>query len=133
MIFDSTSYLLTKTGLDVSTLRQDTISTNVANANTDNYKASEVTFEDQLSRAMGTSGGLKMTATDGEHFQAGDATDVKASVVENTSTAVNENGNNVDMDLEMSNLAANQIMYSALTQQANSYLSNVSYVINGGS
>ena len=42
----------------------------------------------------------------------------------------NDNGNNVDIDLEMTELAANEIYYSALTQIINAKLSSLNYVIN---
>lgn len=42
-----------------------------------------------------------------------------------------EDGNNVDMDTEIVNQAANTLMYSALVNQMNSRLSMERYVISG--
>ncbi|GFR36145.1 hypothetical protein TCEA9_19570 [Thermobrachium celere] len=39
-------------------------------------------------------------------------------------------GNNVDIDLEMANLAANQILYNALISQANTRIAMRRNVIN---
>jgi flagellar basal-body rod protein FlgB len=41
-------------------------------------------------------------------------------------------GNNVDIDNEMTNLAANTILYNTLINQANSRISMRRYVINEG-
>jgi flagellar basal-body rod protein FlgB len=41
-------------------------------------------------------------------------------------------GNNVDLDVEKVNQAANTLMYNALVTQANSKLSASKYVITGG-
>jgi flagellar basal-body rod protein FlgB len=38
----------------------------------------------------------------------------------------------VDIDLEMSNMAANQLLYSTLVEQANQKLSTLRYLVRGG-
>jgi flagellar basal-body rod protein FlgB len=43
-----------------------------------------------------------------------------------------EDGNNVNIDSEMTNQAANSLMYNALITQINNRLSNTRTVINGG-
>ncbi|TJX66276.1 flagellar basal body rod protein FlgB [Soehngenia saccharolytica] len=121
------SYQLIKKGLDVSSLRQKTISSNIANANTPNYKVNKVEFEEHLQKAIK---GVSLIKTDGLHFGASKASDVEPIVKKRTNTMYNDNGNNVDIDLEMTELAANEIYYSALTQIINAKLSSLNYVIN---
>ena len=41
-------------------------------------------------------------------------------------------GNNVDLDIEKTNQAANTLKFNALVQQASGKLNNISYVIRGG-
>ena len=106
------SYHLIKKGLDVSSLRQRIISTNIANINTPNYKVNKVEFEEFLAKAKS------------------DASVPHPIVKKRTGTSVNENGNNVDIDLEMTELAANEIYYNVLIHQLNAKLSNMNYVIN---
>jgi hypothetical protein len=52
-------------------------------------------------------------------------------VKRNTTTSMREDGNNVDLDFEMVNQAANNLMYDALVTQVNNRISITRYVING--
>jgi flagellar basal-body rod protein FlgB len=121
------SYQLIKKGLDASALRQKAISSNIANVNTAGYKAEKVEFESELKKALG-SGGVSMTSTNENHI-GGAAANVSPKTV-SSEGSMNENGNNVDIDSEMVNLAANEIYYSALVEQMNIKLRSMSYVIN---
>lgn len=122
---NSSSYNLIKKGLDVSALRQETISSNIANRNTANYKVNKVEFEEYLSKA---SDKLSLSKTHEKHLGLGGVAEPVVKKRENTS--FNDNGNNVDVELEMTELAANEIYYSILVHQLNSRLSNLNYVIN---
>ena len=121
------SYELVKKGLDVSALRQRTISSNIANINTKDYKVNKVEFEEYLSQAME---GTSITKTRQEHFGINSIKDIVPEVNKRETTVLNENGNNVDIDLEMTELSANEIYYNILVQQLNAKLMNLNYVIN---
>ena len=56
---------LVKNALDASSLRQEAISSNLANINTEDYKANKVVFERLLQKA---SNGTAMSKTDDRHF-----------------------------------------------------------------
>jgi flagellar basal-body rod protein FlgB len=121
------TYELIKKGLDVSSLRQKTISSNVANINTPNYKVNKVEFEEYLTKAKDE---ISLKATHNKHFGIKSLEDIEPKVEKRENTSLNDNGNNVDIDLEMTELAANEIYYSILIQQLNAKLSNLNYVIN---
>lgn len=121
------TYDLIKKTLDVSSLRQSTISSNIANVNTPNYKVNKVEFEKFLSESRD---GINMTKTNPMHFGLETIRDIEPVVEKRTTTSINDNGNNVDIDIEMTELAANEIYYSVLVQQLNSKLANLNYVIN---
>ncbi|MFZ7120926.1 MAG: flagellar basal body rod protein FlgB [Eubacteriaceae bacterium] len=123
------SYDLIKKGLDVSSMRQKTISSNIANVNTPNYKVNRVEFEELLLQYIDDNG-IDMTKTDDKHFGYDSIEDIEAVVQKRENTFLNDNGNNVDIDLEMTNLAANEIYYNALIEQMNRKLGNLNYVIN---
>lgn len=123
------SYDLMKKALDGSSLRQKTISSNIANLNTPDYKVNKVEFEELFAKALDKDS-VVMKKTRQEHYGIGSIQDIKPEVVKNEGTAVNDNGNNVDVDLEMTNLAANEIYYNVLIQQINNKLGNLNYVIN---
>lgn len=121
------SYDLIKKTLDVSSLRQRTISSNIANINTPNYKVNKVEFEKYLANATES---ISINKTHDKHFGIGNPLDMELEVEKRETTAVNDNGNNVDIDLEMTELAANEIYYNILVQQLNAKLGNLNYVIN---
>lgn len=119
------SYNLIKTGINVSSLRQKMGSSNIANANTPDYKVNRVEFEELLSKQINEIG---MNTTHNGHL--GKLTDIKPRVVKRETTYLNDNGNNVDIDIEMTELAANELYYSTLVKQINQKLSGLNLVIN---
>jgi len=122
------AYNLIKEGIKVSSVRSKVISNNIANINTAGYKAYSVSFEDTL---KDTSKQLQMSVTKDNQIQAGNANG-SYEVVQDTTTSARQDGNNVDIDKQMVDLAANQLMYNALISQVNSKLSLERYVIGGG-
>ncbi|EJF02192.1 flagellar basal body rod protein FlgB [Liquorilactobacillus mali] len=111
-----------KNSLDASALRSETISSNIANVNTSNYKAKRVEFENQLATA------LNLTTTKENHIGANTAS--QAQVTTDNTTSVNENGNNVDLDVEMVNQSTNELYYSSIVSQLNGRYQMLNYVLN---
>ncbi|RUS46504.1 flagellar basal body rod protein FlgB [Cohnella sp. AR92] len=106
-----------------ASLRQQVISSNVANVDTPNFKRSDVAFEELLEQAMGSgnAGSLAGTRTDERHMVIGSASGSapQAQVVTDESTIFNNSKNNVDIDKEMSQLAENQLRYYMFIQAIN--------------
>ena len=119
------NYALVRKALDVSSLRQRTISSNIANINTPGFKVNKVEFEEYLNNATDK---ISMKKTDDQHYGAESGPQV--TVEKRETTYLNENGNNVDVEIEMSELAANEIYYSTLIQILNSKYSKLNAVIN---
>lgn len=86
--------------LDAAWLRNEVISQNIANANTPGYKKKSVVFEELLNDAMNENR----------------LPDIK--IVENNNTSSRRDGNNVDIDVEMAELAKNTIRYNTLIARA---------------
>jgi flagellar basal-body rod protein FlgB len=126
---DST-YNLIKSALSATTLRQNVISNNIANLNTADFKASTVNFEETLKNTLNGES-ISMKTTNYKHIDI-NGTNIQAEIVEDEGTKIKTDGNNVDVEKEMVNMAANQILYNALVQQASKKLSSISYVISGG-
>ncbi|MBX4259213.1 flagellar basal body rod protein FlgB [Clostridium estertheticum] len=122
------TYSLLKKSMDASALRSKVSANNIANINTKNYKGLYVTFEETLKDNM-TADTLKTDNT--KDIQAGNSNG-EITVNRDDSTSARQDGNNVDIDLEMTNQAANTLMYAALVSQVNSKISLTSYVIGGG-
>lgn len=120
------TYEFLKKGLDASSQRQSVISNNLANVNTAGYKRSYVTFEDNLKESMDN---IEMLKTDPRHIN--DGADYGAIQVKtDSSSSMNEDGNNVDVDTEMANEAQNTLKYYALVSETSRRLNMTSSVIN---
>ncbi|OLN22795.1 flagellar basal body rod protein FlgB [Domibacillus antri] len=114
-------------GLDYAALQQKTIANNIANADTPNYKSQEASFKNVFSDAVSA---LQANRTDIRHFQFDDPQNKNILIKRNMS--YNENGNSVDIDKEMSDLATNQLYYNALADRLSSKFSSLTNVIKGG-
>lgn len=122
------TYNLLKKSMDASATRSKVIANNVANINTKGYKELYVSFEDTLNDSMGSD---MMKTDNSKHIQTTSGTgDITVKRDENTS--MRQDGNNVDIDLEMTNQAANTLMFNALVTQVNSKISLTNYIIQGG-
>lgn len=121
------TYHLIKKGLDVSAIRQKTISSNISNLNTPDYKVNKVEFEKHLTNATNK---IALNKTHQMHYGIRTLEDINPTVEKRETTFLNDNGNNVDIDYEMSELAANEIYHNILVQQINAKLGNLNYVIN---
>lgn len=116
------SYELLKTTLAVSAKRAELISSNIANVNTDGYKAKRVEFESELKQALQAAGN--------QSSQEDILSQVQPRVTQNVNTSLKDNGNNVDLEVEMLDQAANGLYYSALTAQINGRLQMMNYVLS---
>ncbi|WP_434512034.1 flagellar basal body rod protein FlgB [Desulfitobacterium sp. AusDCA] len=102
--------------LDASALRQKVIANNVANVDTPGFKTSHVEFEDILKRALNKES-LSLRKTDPRHIDPSiNVQAAQARVVIDNSTTLRNDGNNVDIDKEMADLAKNGIDYQAISQ-----------------
>ncbi|WP_142827593.1 flagellar basal body rod protein FlgB [Planococcus soli] len=118
--------------LSASTLRQRVHSANIANVDTANYKSKKVDFQAALDTAMNNQS-LSSYKTNDRHLSFSNESSVgKTEILTNSSTKYNNNGNNVDMDVEMAELAKNQLWYNAVTERVNGKLNSLSSVISGG-
>ena len=115
------NYQLLEKALDAASLRQKAISSNIANINTPGYKVNKVVFEDQLKKALEQTKAPMSTSRLNE---------LTPEMVKRTDTTIKDNGNNVDLDLEMTEKAANEIYYNALITQLNAKYAMLNYVIS---
>jgi flagellar basal-body rod protein FlgB len=104
--------------LNLRTQRHQVLASNIANADTPNYKARDFGFETAMQNAMsGRSdvGRVDMARTSVGHIArsgAGGSADFKYR--SETQSAVD--GNTVDMDVERAQIAENALQYQILTQ-----------------
>ena len=125
---NSQTYELLKMGLDAASLRSKASANNIANVNTKEYKKYYVTFEESLRDQVDT---LNLKTSNDKHISA-TSSNGEVKLEQDTTSSMNSDGNNVDIDIEMANQAANNMMYNALITQVNSRLSLERYIVNGG-
>jgi flagellar basal-body rod protein FlgB len=101
--------------MDATSLRSDVISQNIANVNTPGYKAQEVTFEDELAKALSRGS-----------IQSADP------VVQPTQgLATRDDGNNVDIDREIGDSAKNSLLFEMYAQLLSTQISQMKSAIKG--
>lgn len=97
--------------------KQKVISGNIANINTPNYKAKELVFEEELQKAK-QSNSLALATTHPSHIKHHKVDAVtnpnQARVVEKKGLIEQNDGNNVNLDREMSDMAKNNVMFNAI-------------------
>jgi flagellar basal-body rod protein FlgB len=121
--------------MEVTTLRRNVIANNIANADTPNFKRSDVNFESQLKRALDSE---KVTPpftsflTDPRQINFNkplDWTQVQPRRVLDYLTEAKNNGNNVDIEQEGIDSLNNQLMYTTLAQAITSEFQRVNIVL----
>lgn len=122
-----------KKAMDVAALRQKVMANNIANVNTAGYKAQKVSFEEAMKAASGSQGTVALEKTDKGHMgNGGDMESVRPKIVRDESVSQKLDGNNVDIESEMVDMAANQLLYNALAQQISNKISVLRYAIHEG-
>ncbi len=118
--FGKTLDILHRT-MDVALLRRDVIADNIANADTPNFKRSDVNFESSLKRALESesSGRMGAALTNERHIpfnRSLDYRDVGPRRVLDYLTTSDNNGNNVDLETESMLMLRNQLEYELMTR-----------------
>ncbi len=116
--------------LDYSSLKQKVISQNIANVDTPNYKAKDVNFKEVFQQAL--IGSMEANKSDVRHYDFKGRTSPLPGEVTRKNVSYNHNGNSVDLDKEMSDLATNQIYYNAMIERMSGKFSSLQTVIRGG-
>ncbi|RSK27022.1 flagellar basal body rod protein FlgB [Bacillus sp. HMF5848] len=116
--------------LNYSSTKQKVISNNIANVNTPGYKARDVSFKSEFEKAVSTQ--MKANRTDGRHFEFTSSRQTNFQVFTKADVTYNHNGNSVDIDKEMADLAENQIYFNALADRMNGKFNSLKSVIRGG-
>lgn len=104
--------------LNLRTQRHQLLASNIANADTPNYKARDFNFERAMQNALAgrtAAGAIGLARTATGHLDgAGGASPAELQFRKETQSAVD--GNTVDMDVERAQMAENALQYQILTQ-----------------
>ena len=104
-----------QTALNLRAARQELLASNVANADTPNYKARDVDFASALRNALaGTSEELPVVRTSSAHLAGSSGESILgAPVMYRKPLQPSADGNTVDMDVERAQFADNALRYEA--------------------
>ncbi len=102
------------TALNIRSARQELLSSNVANADTPNFKAKDIDFSSVLSNALSSdSKQTKLVTTSSKHMQLGSDSILGSQVLYRVPLQPSADGNTVDMDSERTRFSNNSIKYDA--------------------
>lgn len=132
-LFDKTTNALAAS-MHLRQLRNNVTSSNIANAETPGYHAKKLDFEEALGRALDMDGANSLSTSSSEHFAVGGVSVAKTrpDIYENPEGAVNNDGNTVDLEKEMSALSENAIMYKTALQLINKKMAALKYAAGEG-
>lgn len=101
--------------LNLRAARQELIASNIANADTPNYKAKDIDFVKALQGALEGSGEkLQVAVTSPQHLAGGSGESVMGAPVQyRKPLQPSADGNTVDMDVERAQFADNALRYEA--------------------
>lgn len=116
----SATHALAAKALDYRAIRQDMISSNIANADTPYYRPRDIRFENTLAEQKAkildlSSAKLSLAQTDSAHIALRDEPDnTKAKTFFRDGHMARNDGNSVDLDVETTEMSKNSIMFNAL-------------------
>jgi len=121
-----------QTALNVQAQRQQMLASNIANADTPNYKARDIDFGAALKGALGGRiGPLALAGTSSRHLAGGPDMPFGAHVGFRSEFQSNVDGNTVNMDVERAAFAENSVHYEASVTFINSLLRGMQTAITG--
>ncbi len=118
----SRAHELVSDALDYRAMRQDMISSNIANVDTPYYKPRDISFEDALKAKKAqlwddNSNTLKLARTDSSHLAPkSEKNTFKPTTFFRDGHMARNDGNSVDLDVETTEMSKNSIMFNALIQ-----------------
>ncbi|PWU16144.1 MAG: flagellar basal body rod protein FlgB [Bdellovibrio sp.] len=132
-LFDKTIQGLA-TSANMRLLRQNLTSSNIANAETPEFHAKKLDFEEALARSLDLDGLRTLSTSHPEHIPVGGGSlsHVRPEIYDNPDVPVNSDGNTVNLEREMSALAENTVLYRAAVQLINKKLGALKYAVTEG-
>jgi flagellar basal-body rod protein FlgB len=122
-----------QTALSLRAARQELIASNIANADTPNFKAKDIDFASALKGAMSGAGPkLALAATAAAHLGGDDGKTVMgAPLLYRNASQPSADGNTVDMDVELAQFADNALRYEASVKFVSDDIKKILTAIQG--
>jgi flagellar basal-body rod protein FlgB len=125
-----------QTALNLRAWRQELLASNIANADTPNYKARDVDFKSALEGALGKqglgrAGALELSRTATGHLSAAGGNRFGAATMYRKEMQSSVDGNTVSMDVERAAFAENAIQMEAMLTFINGRFKTMTSAIQG--
>lgn len=120
------------TSMNLRLLNQNVISSNIANADTPNYKAKTLEFEHALRDALSVDRTIEPLARDPRHIAHSPTDPVYPEIYEDPNGVESLDGNTVDRAAEMAKMSENQLLYDASAEMLKRKLALLKYSITEG-
>jgi len=132
-IFSQTVSILEK-ALDLRSKKHNVIASNIANMDTPDYKAFDLIIEKELQKVTGKGNSISLNKTNKAHMQSqrSKAGGVSVVIDDTQELSLRGDGNTVDIDKQMGNMAENTLMYKAAAQMIYSKFQGLKSAIQGG-
>jgi flagellar basal-body rod protein FlgB len=104
--------------LDLRSLKHNVIVSNIANADTPNYKAFDLIIAEEIGKTLGIRKTTSLTMTHPGHLPGTKSheANLKSRITATPPLSIRGDGNSVDIDKAMADMAENNLMYNALAQ-----------------
>ncbi|ADC71441.1 MULTISPECIES: flagellar basal body rod protein FlgB [unclassified Thioalkalivibrio] len=119
--------------VNVRAKRMELLASNIANADTPNYKARDIDFRSVLQAAAGEGGNMPMASTHQGHIGAGGAGGANGSMetLYRVPSQPSLDGNTVDPQLERAAFAENSLQYQSSLEFLNRRVSGIRDALRG--
>lgn len=114
--FSDSAMRTARSALDGLSLRQQAISQNLANVDTPGYQAETINFEDTLKHLVSQDGTLALETTNSSHMRPTSEETTGFSIAHRQGGSFRADQNNVDVDVEMTDMSETGIQYQAVSQ-----------------
>lgn len=125
------TFQVLESSLNGSTARQNTIAHNMSNVNTPGFKQFLVNVEEQLANSESEFGLLPLKITSSKHI-GNDANTAEFEIARDTSPALRADGNNVNLEEQMTAMVKNEVYFNAALNQINKKIAMKKYAISDG-
>ena len=132
-IFNKTISLLERS-LDLRSVNQRVLASNIANMDTPNYKAVELGVAEEMNRKKESNPGISLVRTHVNHLPIKNrsSSSIKLKAAKAPDFNLRGDGNTVDIDRTMGKLAKNTLLYNAATQLISNKFRGLKNAIKGG-
>jgi flagellar basal-body rod protein FlgB len=122
--------------LELQSQRGRVLASNIANADTPNYKARDFNFQQALAAATASSGATTVAAvqpvrTNAAHLVGAGSAAGSPPLLYRAPLQNSVDGNTVDLDVERANFAENSVRYEATLRFLNGQIKQMMTAING--